>query len=253
MDKYRIYTVLAAMVLLTMFSIISSDINAQNKQKKHYYIELKGGVLSGFGPSRSQAELVGGIDTMSFDKKLHVNTGFKNSYPVSLTLGYMMNDLQLQTTFSYYSLDIGLGKAIANNIKQLLIAKMMLAKVEAQGRIYTINKGKWDNRYGLFTSLGISINFPLSYKMNNTRIQEYGISSFNTSMQLNWNIDFNLKVPLGKKGVYGIANAGLTMPGLVGSIGKLNVKPESSFTVEHSKVKMYYFTSSIGLGYYFNR
>lgn len=253
MDKYRIHTVLAAMVLLTMFSIISSDINAQNKQKKHYYIELRGGILSGFGPSRSQAELVGGIDTMSFDKKLHVNAGFKNSYPVSLTLGYMMNDFQLQTTFSYYSLDIGLGKTIANDIKQLLIAKMMLAKVEAQGRIYTINKGKWDNRYGLFTSLGISTSFPLSHKMNAIRAQEYGISSFNRSMQFNWNIDFNLKVPLGKKGVYGIVNAGLTMPGLVGSIGKLNVEPESSFTAARSRVKMYYFTSSIGLGYYFNK
>jgi hypothetical protein len=252
MNRYKALAIPSAMVLLMMLTIIPSILIAQETQNKRYYIELKGGVLSGFGPSRSQAELVGGIDTTSFDKKLHVNAGFKNSYPVSITLGYMTNELQLQTSFSYYSLDIGLGKVVDNNIQPLLTAQMMLAKFDVQGRIYTINKGKWNSRYGLFTSLGVSTSIPLAFKMNSTRVQEYGISHFKASVQLNWNIDFCLKIPLGKQGFYGVVDAGLTMPGMVKSIGKLGVEPESSFTATHSKVKMHYVTSSIGLGYYFN-
>jgi hypothetical protein len=255
MNKYRIHAVLAAMVLLIMFTIIPSGINAQKKQKRFYFIELKVGVLSGFGSFGDQAELVGGVDTLWFDKKQHINTGFKISHPVTATVGAILdedNAIQLQATLGYYSLDIGLGKAIGNDTKQLLIAQMMMFKVEVQGQ-YSNDNARRDNRFGLFYGVGISSTVPLYHKMNTTRTQEYGIDKFRSSMQLNWNIDFNLKVRLGKKGVYGIANAGLTMPGLVGSIGKLNVKPESSFTVEHSKVKMYYFTSSVGLGYYFNK
>jgi len=252
-DRYKKQaTPILAIALLTVLIVISIDTVAQKKQSKYFFMEVKYGVLSGFGPSKNQAELVGGIDTLSFDKKLHLIPGFKNSYPIYVTMGYMANYLQIQGTLGYYSLDIGLGKVANDYMQGLLTAQMMLLKVEVQAHLSTIRKGRWDNRYGVMSSISFNGTIPLAHTMNTTRKLEYRIDSFKPSFQLNWNVDICLKIPLGKKGFYGVANAGLTMPGLVGSIGTLSTEPESPFAATRSKVKMYFFNTSIGLGYYIN-
>jgi hypothetical protein len=90
--------------------------------------------------------------------------------------------------------------------------------------------------------------FPMTSKQDENTKAEYGMD-FKKALQVNWGVDYKYLIRIGKKGSYISTGATITIPGIIGSIGKIEQRSGSEYTVIRDKIQMFTINAYIGLGF----
>lgn len=231
---------------IVLFSVLSGGYaTAQQNSRRPFFFELHVASQESFGPSESHAEIAGGTDTMYYDNKEHLSSGFKSSTLPEFVAGYYKDDFKLQGTFGYFVQDIGLLQDFSTNEYPFILADMFSVKMSALFRL-----AKSDKRipFGFNTGFFIGCLIPVSYNMNDRTKSDFTISGIQHAVQLNWGAYYSYTIQLSKKGLYAIAGATMTMPGTIGSIGKIQMQPGSTYYTVRDNIKMYSLVGFIGIG-----
>jgi len=237
----RFWTIVSAFILTSGYGL------AQHNNRA-FYLEIHVAPQSSFGPSENQAEIKGGYDPNSYDELEHLSIGFQYTTATELVFGYLQNGWLLQSTICYFSQDMGLinKPAASSNGPSLAMADLMSARISAQLQLSNSEKV---GPHGLYSGFFIGVVFPFSYDIDKQAKINYGIEDISHSVQFCWGIDFSYSLRLGTSGFYMIAGTSLTMPGLIGGIGKIKLEDDSSYTLVRSDIRMYTIKGFIGVGY----
>jgi len=234
-------------LILLLIILISLSIRAQQESSKHFYTELHLGIKYNFGPSEDQAEIVGGFDSLSYDKTHHYYPGFKASAPIELIIGYNFdNSFHLESNFSYYKLDMALIQTFNQSEYPLLIADMFSMKVSG---LFRFSDEDIDSLFGISTGMSVGAVFPFSVNINEGTKNYFGIKNFQNKVEVFFEINANCYLPLNNDGLYLTAGTSFTLPWLIGSIGEVELQSGSSYTVVRDKVLLYSISGYLGLGY----
>jgi len=226
-------------------TFLFSQIEAQEISKRSSYIELHTAVQGSFGPSLSQAEIAGGIDTLSFDNKKHLSPGFKTSVAAEFVAGIRRNKFQFQSTLGYYKQDIGLLEKFSQSGDPFFIADLLSVKASALLQLSNTEK-RGPN--GFYTGFFIGSVFSVSTTLKDEIKINYAVKVIRPYSEIYWGIDYSYIQSFGKKGWYAIAGASITMPGLLGGIGKIEMENNSPYTIIRDKIQMYTVRGFIGIG-----
>ena len=218
---------------------------AQKDAKASFCFAFQVASQSSFGPTESQAEIVGGMDTLYYDNKAHFIPGFRSSMVSELAIGYRKNILQWQSTISYFVKDIGLIQKVSSNEYPFMLADMLSIKISAHLQLTNNDVPKPD---GLLTGFFVGSFFPVAYKMDPQTKADFAVKDFNPSAQLCWGIDLQYNKRLAHQGWYIVAGITGTMPGLVGGIGKIELQAHSPYQVKRDEIKMYAISGFLGIG-----
>jgi hypothetical protein len=234
-------------LILLLIILISLSIRAQQESSKHFYTELHLGIKYNFGPSEDQAEIVGGFDSLSYDNTQHYSPGFKSSVPVELVIGYNFdNSFHLESSFSYYKLDMALIQTFNQSEYPFLIADMFSMKVSG---LFRFSDEDIDSSFGISTGMSVGAVLPLSNNINKETQDYFDIKDFQTKVEVFFEINANCYLPLNSDGLYLTAGTSFTLPWLIGSIGEIELQEGSSFNVIRNEVRLYSISGFIGLGY----
>jgi len=230
-----------------VFVIITGFAFAQQDTRPTYFFEVHYASQTGYADRKDQAEIVGDIDSLYYDNMKHYTIGFKANSAIEIVAGYYKNWFQLQSTISYGAYDIGLGEAKFSGFNEgpFVLANMLSIKTSAlfpwnwqrQRNIYVFN-------YGLF----ISSTFPVSYKMNAQRKSKFAIKDFKPTNQLNLGVDLNLAIRIINPGWHIRIGFSATMLG-TGGLGKIELEPNSLYTLTRDNVRRSITSGFIGIGY----
>lgn len=234
-----------ASIVSFLFILFTGHAVAQQNQKQPFSFEVHAGIMSGFGPSESQAEIAGGVDSLYFDQKKHLIPGFKKANGVELAAGYQKNKIRVQSTIAYYGQDIGLIQRVSSNEYPFVKAKMLSAKASVMLQLSNPEKVGCD---GFYAGITLGLISPISYKMNDETKAAFNFKDFRPSAQFFWSMDYSYSFRIAK-GFYFNVGASVTMPGLVGCVGRMEMQPNSDYTITRDKVKMYAVSGFIGYGY----
>ena len=238
------FPISAKIGITLIFALIFIDIT-QSQTSKNYYIEIRAASQNSFGPSDKQAEIAGGIDTMSFDRKKHLIPGFKSSNSPVVVVGFRKGNLHFETAVGYYSQDIGLIHKVFD--MEYLFAVLEMLSLRFSGLLQFSDRQK-RGPYGLYMGFFIRPVFPVTWKLNENSKAEFAMA-FHCAPQANWGLDYKYLLRIGKKGGYLSTGATVTMPGIIGSIGKLESLPNSQYTVIRNKIQMFTINAYLGLGF----
>ncbi len=238
------FSIKAKIGIVLIFALIFTEI-AQSQTSKPYYFEIRAASQNSFGPSENQAEIAGGIDTMSFDRKRHLIPGFKSSFSPEVVIGYRKGFLHFETTVGYYSQDIGLINKVFKMEYPFAVLEML--SVRFTGFLQLSDHLK-RGQYGLYMGFFIKSVFPMTSKQDENTKAEYGMD-FKKALQVNWGVDYKYLIRIGKKGSYISTGATITIPGIIGSIGKIEQRSGSEYTVIRDKIQMFTINAYIGLGF----
>lgn len=235
-----------AELILFWVLLINLSISAQQKSFKHLYTELHLGIKYNFGPSENQAELAGGYDTLSYDNAQHYSPGFKESVPVELVLGYNFdNSFHLESTFSYYKLDMALIQTFSRSEYPLLVADMFSTKVSG---LFRFSDEDIDSSFGISTGMSFGAVIPISYAINKETKNYFAIKNFQQNLELFFEINASCYLPLNNDGLYLTAGTSFTLPWLIGSIGEIELQSGSSYTVVRDEVLLHSISGFLGIG-----
>ena len=234
------------LVFILMFSLFSP---AQNSTEQNFYAEFHLGVKYNFGPTETQAEIIGGYDTLSYDHRNHYNPGYKTSVPIELVIGYSFDRLfKIESTFSYYKLDIGLVQTLNRSEYPLLLADML--SVKASG-LLCFTEITNDSSIQLYSGISMGAVFPFSKQFNEVTKNNYGINDFHSRTQLFFEINAFGSLALNNNGLYLSAGASFTLPWLIGSIGQIEMQSGSQYSAVRDKVMLHSISGFLGIGYRF--
>jgi hypothetical protein len=219
---------------------------AQQKSFKHFYTELHCGIKYNFGPSEDQAEIIGGFDSLSYDNSQHFAPGFKESVPVELVLGYNFdNSFHLESTFSYYKLDMALIQTFNRSEYPLLIADMFSTKVSG---LFRFSDEDIDSSFGISTGMSFGAVIPISYAINKETKNYFDVKDFQQNVELFFEVNAIGYLPLNNNGLYLSAGASFTLPWLIGPIGEIELQSGSSYTVVKDEVLLHSISGFLGIG-----
>lgn len=221
------------------------NLRSQSHISKPFYVEINVAARSSFGPSENQAEISGGVDTLSFDHKKHLIPGFKSALAPELVIGYRKDNLHFESTISWFSQDIGLIHKLFNIEYPFAVSEMVSIKLNTLLQFCDRQK---NGEYGLYMGVFVEPVFSVSNKLNKQTRTEFSVG-FRPSVQMNWGVDYKYLFRIGKKGAYLSTGASVTMPGIIGSIGKIDALPGSSYSIVRDKVQMFTIKGSIGIGF----
>ena len=238
------FPIKAKIGIILIFALVFTEI-AQSQTSKPYYFEIRAASQNSFGPSENQAEIAGGIDTMSFDRKRHLIPGFKSSFSPEVVIGYRKGFLHFETTVGYYSQDIGLIPKVFNLEYPFAILEMLSIRFTGLLQLSDTQKR---GQYGLYMGFFIKPVFPMTSKQDENTKAEYGMD-FKKALQVNWGVDYKYLFRIGKKGSYISTGATITMPGIIGSIGKIEPGSGSQYAVIHDQIRMFTINAYLGIGF----
>jgi len=233
-------------IAILFFALFGNPAIAQHNSKQSFYFELHGAALGSFGPSEGQAEINGGVDSLYYDHKKHFFPGFKTAFAPELTAGYQKNKIRFQSTVGYFEQDIALIQKFHPGEYPFVLAKMLSVRVSAM-----LGCSNYEKRgpYGFYTAISFGSVFPIGHEMNDQTKANFALDDFQSAAEYLWSFDESYSLALGKKGLYMVAGLSLTMPGLLGCVGKINVQPNSPYAIIRDKIKMYSYTGFLGFGY----
>jgi hypothetical protein len=235
-----------AELILFWVLLINLSVSAQQKTFKPFYTELHCGIKYNFGPSENQAELAGSYDTLSYDNTQHYSPGFKESVPVELVLGYNFdNSFHLESTLSYYKLDMALIQTFNRSEYPFLIADMFSTKVSG---LFRFSDEDIDSSFGISTGMSVGVVLPLSYNINEETKNYFGVKDFQQNIELFFEINASCYLPLNNDGLYLTAGTSFTLPWLIGSIGEIELQSGSSYTVVRDEVLLHSISGFLGIG-----
>lgn len=234
--KYLLF--ISIVILLWGKSFAQAEMNS-------FYAEIHPGLLISFGPEGKQAEIMGGYNASSFDNKNHYIVGFKECFIAEAAVGYHFKYFDLEGDLGYLKQDIGLAENLYGSQQFFMFSDLLSLKLVFLYDEDTIrSKGFSGGPFIRFIT-------PISSKMSESVKNNYGFEDFQPNIQLNWGFDFRYILQLNKSGAYLIGGASLTLPGIVGSIGHIELQPSSSYTIVNDDIKMYSGQVFIGFGYGF--
>lgn len=233
-------------LIVYSFFLFNCKVAAQQVSSDSFYFEFHTAIQNSFGPSENQAEIIGGYNPNSYDEKKHLITGFKECFVPEIVVGYRKKNMQLQSSMGYYKQDIGLIQNFEKVEYPFLLSNMLSVKITA---LYQLSNSERRGFYGLYAGIFIGTVIPTSYTLNEQTKAEFGIDDFHTAAQFNWGIDFKYNLKLGKKGFYVSGGTSLTFPGIIGSLGNIELLPSSSYTIVRDEIKMYSINIFCGLGF----
>lgn len=233
-------------LIVYSFFIFSYKVSAQQFPSDSFYFEFHTAIQNSFGPSENQAEIVGGYNPNSYDEKEHLITGFKKCFVPEIVFGYQKKYIKLQSSIGYYKQDIGLIQNFEKVEYPFLLSNMLFVKVSA---LYQLSNSEKKGFYGLYTGAFIGTVIPTSNALNAQTKAEFGIDDFRPAAQFNWGIDVKYNLQLGKKGLYVLGGTSLTFPGIIGSLGYIELLPSSSYTIVRDEIKMHSINLFCGFGF----
>lgn len=237
--------VLKVLTTIICTFLFQNNILSQSNKSSNYFIDFRVATLGSFGPSKGQAEIVGGIDSVSFDNKRHLMPGFKNAVPIELTMGYQKKLVQFKVSLSFYNQNIGFIQTLSKNEYLLLSVGLVSTKISSMIQFSDYEKrGPNGFKAGIF----ICNTFPVSINMFDATTTEFGISKIKPTSQFHWGIDYSYQISISKKGVYFIGTASTTLPGSIGSIGKIELNQTTTYTLMRDRIKVYFICASFGFG-----
>jgi hypothetical protein len=233
-------------IAILFLPFLTSPAIAQHNSKESFYFESHAGVLSSFGPTESQAEITGGIDTLYYDQKKHFIPGFTSAFTAELTAGYQKNKARFQSTIGYFKQDFRLIQKYSPEEYPYVLAKMLSVRASVM-----LGLSNYEKRgpYGFYTGISFCLVFPIAYEMNDQTKATFEFDDFQPAAQLSWTLDLSYSIALGKSGLYTLAGFYLVIPGLVGCVGKMNMQSNPTHNLVHDKIKMYSYTAFLGFGY----
>lgn len=221
-------------------------------QALQWHVGAAAGVVASFGPSDNQAELVGGQNAFSFDGKQHLSPAFKAAATIELTGGLSKRQFSLDGTLGWFQqpMTLVLAPASSSNGPTLATLDMMNFRLTSYFRV-TGNSN--DDDQGIWLGPFVSFLFPTQTSITPGLTTQYGITGISPSMQINWGGSFKGWLRMGHSGVFCFAEASVTMPGIIGSIGSFQLDPGSSYSLTRGEIKMYSIRFKAGIGYRFSR
>ena len=238
------FPIKAKIGIFLIFALILTEL-AQSQTSKPYYLEIRAATQNSFGPSENQAEIAGNIDALSFDGKKHLSPGFKSSSSPEIVFGFRKGFLHFETTVGYYSQNIGLIHKVFNMEYPFALPEML--SIRFTGLLQLSDPLK-RGQYGLYMGFFIKPVFPMTSKQDENTKAEFAMD-FRKALQVNWGVDYKYLVRIGKKGSYISTGATITMPGIIGSIGKIEPGSWSEYTVIRDRIQMFTINAYIGLGF----
>lgn len=236
---------LKASIVSFLFILFTGHAVAQQNQKQPFSFEARARILGGFGPSESQAEIAGGFDSLSYDNMKHLIPGFKQSNGVELAAGYQKNRIRVQSTIAYFQQDIKLIQRVSSNEYPFVSLEMLSAKASVLLQLSNPEKCGSD---GFYDGLSLGLVSPISHDLNDLTKAAFNFNDFRPSAQFFWSMDYSYSFQIAK-GFYFNVGASVTMPGLVGCVGRMEMLPNSDYTITRDKVKMYSVSGFLGFGY----
>ena len=218
---------------------------AQSQTSRSCYFEIRIAPQSSFGPSEKQAEIAGEIDTMSFDRKRHLIPGFKSTFSPEMVLGFRKGNLHFEGTVGFYSQDIGLIHKVFKMEYPFTVVEM--ASIRLTGLLQMSDPLKKEI-YGAYVGFFVKPVFPISWKSDENSKAEFAVG-FRKTVQVNWGLDYKYLIRIGKKGTYVSTGATVAMPGIIGSIGKIEQRPGSQYSVIRDKIQMFTINAYLGIGF----
>lgn len=236
----------AIFFLVLNFFFFYHTIEAQQIATQPFYFEFHTALQDNFGPSENHAEIMGGYNPGSYDKKNHLITGFRECFVPEIVVGYRKKQLILQSVIAYFKQDIVFIQNLGETEYPFLLTNTLSIKASAS---YQLSNSEKKGVYGLYSGFFIGAIMPTSYTLNKQTKVEFGFDNFSPATQFNWGMDINYNLRLGKKGLYGLAGTSLTFPGIIGSIGTIELLPTSSYTIVKDQIKMYSINYFCGIGF----
>lgn len=239
-------TIFNSKVFLISFFLLGILTNAQDNHKHNFYTEFHMGVKYNFGPTETQAEIVGGYDSLSYDHLQHYNPGYKTSVPIEFIFGYIADELfRIEGTLSYYKLDIGLVQTL--NLSEYPFLKADMLSIKTSG-LFGFNDIANDSSINFSSGISIGAVFPFSSNFSEGTKNNFGIKDFQSGVQIFFEINASGSLALSDR-LYLSAGASFTLPWVVGSIGKLEMQPGSQYSIVRDEVILYSIGGYLGIGY----
>lgn len=217
-----------------------------------WHVGAAGGVVASFGPSENQAELVGGQNSLSYDGKEHLSPAFKSTATVEITGGLSKNQFRLDGALGWFQQPITLVLAPASSSNGPTLATMDMMNIRLTPAFRVLGNSNDDDQ-GIWLGPFVSFLFPTQTSITPGLTAQYGITGISQSMQFNWGGSFRGSLRIGHSGVFCFAEASVTMPGIVGSVGSFQLDPGSSYSLTRSEIKMYSLRFNAGIGCRFSR
>jgi len=238
--------------LFVFFILHFYSISAQEKSANPFFWELHIAAQGSFGPSETQAEIAGGVDSMSYDNKKHFSPGFKGCFPLEMSFGFnklsgdtFFRCVQFQSTVSYFKQDIGMVQLFGNDENPFVLADMLSIRAAV---LLQLSDFKKRGVHGLYVGLFIGSHFPVAIDMNEQTKAEFGIRAFSRSAMFYWGADYKYSLRIGRQGWFASTGASVIMPGTVGYIGKIELDPSSGYEIIRDEVRMYSIKAFLGIG-----
>ena len=162
-----------------------------------------------------------------------------------MVIGFRKGNLHFEGTVGYYSQDIGLIHKVFNMEYPFLVLEMVSLRFSG---LLQLSDHQKRGPYGLYLGFFVRPVFPVTWKMNENTKTEFAIG-FRCNPQANWGLDYKYLLRIGKKGGYLTTGATVTMPGIIGSIGKLEPLTGSQSSVIRNKIQMFTINAYIGIGF----
>lgn len=232
------------LVLILLFGILT---HAQDSTNHNFYSEFHLGLKYNFGPTETQAEIVGGYDTLSYDHKQHFSPGYKKSIPLEFLFGYLTDDVfRFEGTISYYKLDIGLLQSLNRSEYPFVILDMISLKASG---ILGLNEIGDDSSINISSGVSVGAVYPFSTKLNQETQNNFGIKNFQPTVQIFFEISASASLALNDNGLYLEAGTSFTLPWVIGSIGKLEMQSDSQYSIIRDEVILHSISVYLGIGY----
>ncbi len=233
--------------LLLLFLPLAGNTQGADRTNPHWYAELYLGYQSHFGPSEGQAELIGGFDTLSYDRKQHYSPGFKASVPVELGFGWSPNGrFLLEGRLGYFRHDLGL--LLSFNREEFHLADADVALFGLAG-LFRFPAEQHKIPYALCGGLSATGFYPLQFTLDPDTKTTFGIGQISPGLQVHFSLDGALQLSLGKRGWYAFAKVSVGIPSFrFGALGRFRLQDGSGFTANNQGIKMYSMKGGLGVG-----